>query len=152
MYKTIEHQLGTVLLLTVPPFISAMTRYGTIGLHFLRDDYDPNLHPKVLSIEIDRWNMHRWIEVDDRNRTIIMSAYRAHYRISPPIRYYEGGVVLLSSPFKIPPTSSGQNSSTTILCKNWAPSLENIHGFPTSDFVRGLRKECSIPRRVRIES
>ena len=58
VFESIEHQLDTVLSGVQPPFISAMSKYGTIGVHHLEDDYNPDLHPRVLSIEIDRSLVH----------------------------------------------------------------------------------------------
>lgn len=50
VFETIEDELDIVLSMVQPPFISAMSIYGTIGVHYLADNYNPDLHPRVLSI------------------------------------------------------------------------------------------------------
>lgn len=96
IFKTIKGTLNEILD-SVRPLLEGISNYGTVGLCYADDGFDPWKNPKVLAIEIDGRSIHRWAEVDAELRKVITNAYHQKQRNVPPIRYYAGGFAPLSS-------------------------------------------------------
>ncbi len=95
IFKTIEGTLDDILDSVRPP-LQGMSDYGTIGLCYVDEGFDPWKTPKVLAIMIEDESIHRWQEIDDQLRRVITTAYLQKHRGLPPVRYYAGGFSLLS--------------------------------------------------------
>ncbi|KAL8830723.1 MAG: hypothetical protein Q9170_005603 [Blastenia crenularia] len=94
IYRTIENDLNSILDAAEPYFRCAVVIYGTIGLDFDEEGYDPYENPKVLAIQIEEDSIHRWREVENQLRTLIVSTYQRNGRAVPPVRYIAGGFEL----------------------------------------------------------
>lgn len=94
IFKTIEDTLADILHSVRPP-LEGMSNYGTIGLCYVDEGFDPWKTPRVLAIMIEDESIHRWEEVDGQLRSVIEDTYRRNWRDVPPIRYFAWGFASL---------------------------------------------------------
>ncbi len=81
---TAQDKLNDVLNNVTPPLGSCCVNYGTIRYGPLDSEFNPVLHPKVLSVEMEPRSIARWEEVDSQIRRLIHLAYSMHSRRPPP--------------------------------------------------------------------
>ncbi|KAL8912577.1 MAG: hypothetical protein Q9171_002441 [Xanthocarpia ochracea] len=88
IFRSIQDNLNDVLNNVTPSLGSCYVNYGTIQYGPLDSEFDPVLHPKVLSVEMEPRSIERWEE-----------------KTPPPFRYYIGGAEFCSSKAAIAPMS-----------------------------------------------